>query len=153
MSESLRRSRLSDEDEKTMKLSLGYIAGYFDGEGSIGIYRNRGSKDSRYKSGHKTPCWIRSVSIVNTYLPIIIKLRDMFGGRFNQIVKDKKYKPCYQWSLGAKHDIGNFLNVLYPLLIEKKPQAKLMIDECLGRRKTFAVAKKLKALKRRRHVA
>jgi hypothetical protein len=136
-----------------MKLSTGYIAGYFDGEGCIGIYRNRGSKDSRYKSGFKTPCWIRSVSIVNTHLPTLIKLRDMFGGGFRRIVKDEKYKPCYQWTLGAKHEIGNFLNFIYPSLQEKKPQAKLMIEECLGKRRTWSVAKKLKSLKRRHHVA
>jgi hypothetical protein len=136
-----------------MNFSPDYIAGYFDGEGSIGIYQTRGSRDSRYKSGFKTPSWVRSVNIVNTYTPVLKWCQKTFGGRLNQIVKDKKYKPCYQWSLGAKADIQRFLEFIYPHLREKRVQALVMLYEVKGTKDTWLAAQQLKNLKEIIHAA
>jgi LAGLIDADG endonuclease len=134
-------------------MDYSYIAGYFDGEGSIGIYRNKGSKDTRYKSGFKTPCWIRSLNIVNTYKPILERIHSIFKvGRIYQM-KDPHYtRPCWCWTVGAKADIGKVLYSLSPYLVEKLPQAELMIEEIEGRADTASIATKLKTLKRISHV-
>lgn len=124
-----------------------YLAGFFDGEGSIGMYWNSGSPDPRYKSGHKSGCWIRSVSVVNTYRPILETFQDRFGGTIGQIVKDEKYKPCFQWSIRSKFGIRSCLETLKPYLIEKREQAILMLLECTDRGDSYAIARRLKELK------
>lgn len=124
-----------------------YMAGFFDGEGSIGLYLNQGSSDPRYKSGHKSPSWIRSVSVVNTYMPILLLFKQFFGGRINRIVKDPKYKPCYQWQVSNKPQVLKVLTTLLPYLQEKRSQAELMIRECSEVGQSEWIAKRLKELK------
>jgi hypothetical protein len=136
-------------------LSLEYVAGFFDGEGSIGMYRNKGSKCSRYKSGYKSPCWIRSVHITNSYLPVLEQLQQQFGGSLH-IVKHQTEpkvtgnKDTWNWGFGAKQDILAFLLLIRPFLIEKAEQADLMIQECRGapREESVSIAQKLKELKK-----
>lgn len=136
-----------------MKISTGYMAGYFDGEGCIGIYRNKGSACSRYKSGHKPASWVRHVGITNTYWPLLNKFKKLFGGRLYELKGAGRNKPCYSWILGAKDEIVNFLGFLYPCLVEKKEQALVMIAECRGKESTWRAAVNLKTLKEEKHVA
>ena len=128
-------------------MTIEYLAGFFDGEGSIGIYWSNGSSDTRYKSGHKNGSWIRSVSVVNTYRPILETFQSHFGGRIGQIIKDPKYKPCFQWQIGSKFGIKTCLDELKPHLIEKREQAKLMLLACEGLMNEEDAAKQLKELK------
>lgn len=125
-----------------------YVAGLFDGEGSIGIYKTKGSKDPRYKSGFKTASWVRFVSVTNTYKPVLEMLKEQYGGRIHQIRKaDGHYKNCYQWILGSKIAISDFLNDIYQELYEKRRQAVIMINECTGWTETEDAARELKELK------
>lgn len=123
-----------------------YIAGYFDGEGTIGLYRNKGSKCNRYRSGFKPPSWIRVVSIVNTYKIIFDELKLNYGGRISKKKLTSK-KICYEWIIGAKKDILFFLNDILPFLREKKQQAILMIKACKDEIDNNFVEKELKRLK------
>lgn len=109
-----------------MKLSLGYMAGYFDGEGSIGLY-----KTLKYKN-RRTPVWAysRRITVTNTYLPILKKFKKLFGGSILEYSDKHRHKRCYYWKLNSKSMIINFLNFIYPSLHEKKRQARLMLKSC-----------------------
>lgn len=130
--------------------SLDWFAGFFDGEGSIGLYWNKGSKDSRYRSGHKTGCWIRSVTILHTHRPTLLLWKQRFGGRvaINRIGKGT-HKTTWVWTVGSVLYILWVLDSLIPKLREKKPQAEVM-RSCL--RGTVTHEKAARMLKRLKHV-
>lgn len=136
-----------------MNLSMEYVAGFFDGEGCIGIYRNKGSKSDRYKSGFKTASWVRQITVVNTYRPFLVELQKVFCGGITQIVKKRGFKPCYQWRLGAKNEMLAFLNMVYYRLNEKRPQANVMIRELMGQISTADAAAQLRRMKRSSYAA
>src|SRR3990172_4259095 len=114
-----------------------YIAGFFDGDGCIGIYRNKGCKDSTYKSGFRKPCWTRVVNLSNSYKPLLIDVQEIYGGRIRLVKKGlgqrypgRKCKDVYEWTIGSKSDIIHFLEDISPFLREKKSQALIMLEEC-----------------------
>lgn len=131
-----------------MKPSMEYIAGYFDGEGCVGLYQNKGSKCSRYKSGFKSPSWIRQIGITNTYKPILEHCKRLFGGRLYPQSKIGRNKPCYNWTISSKKDIIAFIERVSPFLVEKQPQTALLLQECRGYLSANDVASTIKALKR-----
>lgn len=55
-------------------MDIRYIAGLFDGEGSVGIYRTNNNKHlvsgGAAPSSRKT-CWSASLCIAGTYIPMI----------------------------------------------------------------------------------
>ena len=125
-----------------------YIAGYFDGEGSIGLYRSLGSTDPRYLSGRKSPSWVRTVGISNTYLPTLRELYSEFGGSLRILKEtDGHKKRIYSWTIGSKDSIARFLSKIVPHLREKGPQAQLMLSIIAGKVDEFEAAIKLKELK------
>lgn len=105
-----------------------YLAGFFDAEGCIGIYRQKGSPNPRYKSGFKSPCWIRVVAVTNTYYPVLQSYKTRFGGWIHELKNAARNKKCWAWTISSKSDIDFCLNTLLPDLSEKKPQAKLMLS-------------------------
>lgn len=131
-------------------ISMPYIAGLFDGEGCIGLYLNKGSKCSRYKSGYKTASWIRSVSINITYKPVLDAISAVFGGRvrLHRVAKTSKYKHLYSWQLGSKYNIECFLTTLLPYMREKHQQALVMLKEVAGNIDTLEASLVLKQMKK-----
>jgi len=127
-----------------------YAAGLFDGEGSIGIYRNKGSKDSRYRSGKRGPCWIRSVAINMCWKPILLEFSDRFGGsvKTHRDNSGKRNKVLWQWKLGSRASIVSFLTVICPHLREKREQAETMLLEISGDLSTQVACDDLKRLKK-----
>ena len=99
-------------------LNKQYLAGLFDGEGWISL---RPQSTKRYLSSITI-----QVGICNTH-PIVKKLYDNFGGFLTSRKENLQHKKCYRWSLGKKKDIKNFLELIYPYLIIKKEQAKIML--------------------------
>lgn len=129
-------------------INIEYLAGFFDAEGCIGIYRSKGAKNSRYKSGFKTPCLVRIVSVTNTYRPILEAYKSMFGGWIHFLKRTGKYKPCYSWTVGSKEDIQRVLFTLLPYLQEKHDQASMMLNETMGVTSADEAMKFLKEAKR-----
>jgi len=114
--------------------SYQYLAGLFDGEGSIAISKRKVS----LKDGSRAPWYILVVCLVNTHLPIIVTVREMFGtGSKKQLYRvasdpsgiilkpyKKPRRKCYMWH--ATSDIAeNFLHCIYPYLIIKKDEVEL----------------------------
>lgn len=128
-------------------MSLEYIAGLFDGEGTIGIYLNKGATDARYRSGKRGPCWTRSAGILACWRPTLESLHVSFGGTLRRTKADG-HKQKWHWSLGAKADIAAFLNAVRPYLVEKKEQADVMLAALRGEIPEKEAAVKLKKLKR-----
>lgn len=87
-----------------------YAAGFIDGEGCIRINKN-GSIE---------------LTIINTGLPSLLKIKDLFGGDVSQR-KQKVNKEQYQYRLYGEGAV-NALSLLVPFLIEKQSQALLAIE-------------------------
>jgi len=108
--------------KRTLK-SLDYLAGFFDGEGSIFI-----AKINNKKSGN---IWYRlSVSCGNSDKRPIDMLRT-FNPHLKLFIyrsgRKETYKPAYQW-LATGNTALNFLKVIKNKLIIKRKQALLGIE-------------------------
>ena len=87
---------------------LQYLAGFFDGEGSIGI------------TGESL-----CVRVVNTYRPILEKFQSAFGGVVDCHRKgDERSRLTWEWRAYGD-TAAAALTALLPLLREKAPQAYL----------------------------
>lgn len=100
------------------RLSKSYIAGLFDGEGSISI---RPQSVKRYLSSVNIQVGIGMCN------PIVEKLYKRFGGSIRIIPEKGTHQQIYKWYLINKKDIRKFLTFIYSDLIIKKPQAKIML--------------------------
>ena len=102
------------------RTDLAYTAGIVDGEGTIGIYR------IPHKNGKAS--YILQVFVGNTNEWLIQWLRFAFGGSivYRPSLEDSNHKPSWVWRLTANKAL-RFLNLVYPYLRLKKPQADLAI--------------------------
>jgi hypothetical protein len=139
-----------------LKPSNQYVAGFFDGEGSIGLYRSGSGS------------FILSVQTVQLQSKKSEKLfrflKNKFGGKYKSIRKRGTRRPIYHHTLYGREAI-EFLKQIRPYLILKANQADEAIRWYENRviwksqnKRTFlyyrssadfVTARKLKALKRR----
>lgn len=98
-------------------LSLEYIAGYFDGEGYVGITK----ESSPYRPGYKV-----EISLTNTYLPMLQEIQEQLGGRIASWKPRTGHRMGFslRWT-GSK--ARSVLSILLPYLREKHAQAKIAI--------------------------
>lgn len=101
---------------------LAYMAGFFDGEGSICItrYRNNRNKDKSF-------LYTLYVSVVGTKREVI----DFFNTTLSpqRKVGESKYRDefiAYRWGCASENAI-QFLKMIYPYLKLKRKQAELAI--------------------------
>lgn len=99
-------------------IDLGYIAGFFDGEGCIGIYPN----------GHKASVCIRVQVTQNestSTKEMFESFRKHFGGSVSrQKTKSNRWK--LNWQLSGDKAIA-FINQVRARLVVKKEQAELVV--------------------------
>ncbi|WP_267895993.1 LAGLIDADG family homing endonuclease [Stenotrophomonas sp. SAU14A_NAIMI4_8] len=87
---------------------MAYLAGYFDGEGSIGIAGG-------------SLC----VRITNTYKPALERFQQLFGGSVDiHNAGDEKSRLSWVWRTYGKR-AEDALAAIEPYLVEKGPQAYL----------------------------
>lgn len=103
-----------------------YIAGLFDGEGSIGL--NSLDRKSRLEAGKTPTCTLR-VRIRMTDENIVRWLYMTIGGRFyakklTKLYIEKKWKPYFEWGVVGEEAVM-FLNQIYPYLKVKRLQAEV----------------------------
>lgn len=103
------------------ELDIAYIAGLFDGEGSINIFRKQN------KSGSNS--YYLEITITNTDFPVLNWLQSVLGGRVDKTsnVKLQSSRPLRRWRASCK-DAHRILLVLLPYLRVKKIQAELAIE-------------------------
>jgi len=112
------------------RISLKYIAGFIDAEGSIGIWK-------RKRNGGRTIDWTPYISVVNTDKDIMMKISEILGG----IIREKKHNRLGNktiYSIAWTHKKARVVaSKLYPYLEIKKGRAKIVMDfpACSG---TFA---------------
>jgi len=99
-------------------MDLAYIAGLFDGEGSICIAK------AKPRGGRKSPHYTLAINITNTNMEVLEWTQSLFGGSINR--KEGVNKPCFSWycsALKAEH----FLMSILPFLKIKKGRAKIAL--------------------------
>jgi hypothetical protein len=103
-----------------------YAAGFFDGEGSVGIFRyeylNYRNQPPPYNS-----C---KVEISNTNKIILQWFQKNYGGAVRQHNRknvSEKWKPLWRWRLGKQEDIQDFVISILPYSKVKKPQLELTL--------------------------
>lgn len=102
-------------------IDLAYIAGFFDGEGSIVI-----TPIAHSTSNQKRTFNMRAQA-VSTNEEIIRLLLAMFGGDIkNKPIKGNR-KACWTWRVSSQA-ATNFLELVLPYLKIKKPQAELALE-------------------------
>ena len=110
------------------KYILSYMAGLFDGEGSICI----GVTPPRQKNGTKSPMHHLVVSITMTDEPTIKWIHSLFGGSIAtsknspSAIRAKK-RPCYMWRVWGNM-ANDFLQQILPYSRYKKDQVLLAIE-------------------------
>lgn len=100
-----------------------YIAGFFDGEGSIGYYNAAKSHKNRLGYFHA------AVNISNTDPRVIFWIKEVTGIGRSQIIhfKDGKRRIAYQWQIGKKLDVIEFLSAIRSYLKVKGDQVDILL--------------------------
>lgn len=93
-----------------------YWAGIIDGEGYIGIVRQKSVENLTV---------IVAVSITDRRIPDLLK--EQFGGSVISVKRRESYRTIYAWKIYAKKAEA-FLREIYPYLIIKKNQATLALE-------------------------
>ena len=102
------------------KEGLCYLAGFFDGEGSIGLYWNKAQK-----------IYVPIIQVSNTNKTIIKELQDKFGGYVNSRQRKASYKLIWDWNIrDGKKRIPYFIETMTPYLRQKKEEAKTLMEFC-----------------------
>lgn len=104
-------------------LQLAYIAGFFDGEGTVCITKTK----SRYEKGKDTQ-YIMIARVVGTKKEVIQLHYDLFSP--HRTIRSYNYRKdfmAYDWSVTSKNAL-EFLKIIEPYIILKKKQFRLGIE-------------------------
>ena len=101
--------------EKINNKDLSWIAGFFEGEGTVRI-----SKPRKGQWGYL------AVSVVGTDKKIIKWHYDLFGGYLQEIKTKRNRKTAWRWRIAAGDALG-FLNLLYPFLKREIVKGKFQV--------------------------
>lgn len=118
-------------------ISLEYIAGIVDGEGSIYIAREK--PDKTHRNFSFSPRFV----ITNSYLPLLELINKYYNLGKIRFAKQGKNKVVYDIRIASPIGIESFLTKILPFLIIKKPQAILMLDFIKNRKKTKNIKGKI----------
>jgi hypothetical protein len=105
---------------------LAYLAGFMDGEGTIGMRR---VVRPRNTSGYSYEPY---VSCGNTDPSIVTWLSEIFGGQVRKraVTRGRNHKPWfYHWQVKSRSATA-VCRVLLPYLRMKRPQAELLLARC-----------------------
>jgi hypothetical protein len=98
-----------------------YLAGLFDGEGSVVIVETK-----RAARGMRTAFYLK-INIVNTHRGVMTLLRDTFGGYLSKGRVHEGWAVCWMWELHSNNAM-EFLKTLLPYLVIKKREAQIAIE-------------------------
>ena len=104
--------------ERLSETDKAYIAGVFDGEGTIGYYN--------YRNRHESTCMV-----TNTDPRIMSWLMLKVGYGNVCSLKDNHHRRkhvVHHWRIGGRLRVYDFLSAIAPYLIIKKDQAQVLLD-------------------------
>jgi len=101
------------------KADLAYAAGFFDGEGNIGI-------TIKHQEGYAQYFIFASVASTDEWA--CRRFHFMFGGyvRKRPPRKNPSHKPCWDWRVSSRQ-ASNFLREVFPYLHLKRDRAELAL--------------------------
>jgi|SRR5579859_1836963 len=102
-----------------MELTPQWLAGFFDGEGYIGVAWNKTRKT-----------FYPRLTIANTHLPTLELIQKQFGGSLHRSYGNKKSKSymCYSLHWGHK-SVRELLEKIAPYLVVKKEQVDAILQQ------------------------
>jgi hypothetical protein len=100
---------------------MSYFAGFFDGEGSVLIYR----RNARMPRGKTPPYQIRA-TITNTNHEVIECFRDRFGGHVQEYGPEARRRRAWKWTIQCR-GAESFLIAIRPYLVVKGKEADVAI--------------------------
>ena len=114
------------------KTESAYLAGLWDGEGSITLWKN-----IRKETGN--PRLIASLVFINTNLKMIEWVEDKLAkinATFHRYVirYDGKQKDCYQQTARNREAVERTIRTILPYLVAKKKQAEIVLSFVLSRK-------------------
>jgi hypothetical protein len=109
-------SELSAEPWQCGVCKLAYAAGYFDGEGSVGILSQGAGKGSQLR-----------VEIRSCDLDTLRLFKDLFGGSLASQKYGRLPYPVFRWAVNNQ-DAIKALGVMAPYLRAKAKEARLVLD-------------------------
>ena len=111
---------------QTDKMKWSFLAGIFDGEGTLSCWRTKPRAHDYKESGKTYDSFNMRVTIPNTSLKLMKWLITNFGGVY--AVKreaNEKHKASYEWRPKGEGNTKQFLLGVLPYLVIKDEQAKL----------------------------
>lgn len=104
-------------------IEAAYIAGLFDGEGSVSVVQYRATKnDGKYRRAQ--------LRITNTHrgvLEYVAGVTGVGGVHLTHKPRNANWKPCFQYIVHGR-PVLRLLSALMPYLIVKKAAAQSVID-------------------------
>ncbi len=102
-----------------------YIAGLFDGEGTVGYYN--ASQSSKNRPGY----FHASINITNTDPRPLVWIAEVTGIGKVSLLKmsdaSGRRRPAYQWQVGKRHEVIAFLVAVRPYLKIKHDQVDILL--------------------------
>jgi hypothetical protein len=102
-----------------------YMAGLFDGEGSVGIYQH-GKPTARRKVAQ----FMLIVQLSGTHEPMMQWVHRTFGGNIrrehDKPTTNPKWSMAWRWKTNSQH-AGLFLSSIYPYLKAKRSQVRVAL--------------------------
>ena len=99
------------------ELELSYLAGLFDGEGCILVYKAKSKQQYHAR-----------LQVMITYYPTLLDFQRYFGGNLSKAGNNGK--QVYSWYVEGTSNVLMICKSLLPYLREKKVQAEVMIEYC-----------------------
>jgi len=100
--------------ENTDKACKAWMAGFIDGEGWIGMSKQK-------RENRPNPTYRTSVKISNQQIESLEVFKQYYDSQI------KRYKDCYQW-VCPERMLSRLLEDIIPFLILKKEQAKTLLE-------------------------
>jgi hypothetical protein len=104
-------------------LSDEYVAGLFDGEGTVSVYCFTQTR----KSGNSYRRYQLTVVLTNTHRPVLDRIRVQYGGFIVKHQSRMGRRQCYRWMASA-HIAQRFLSAIQPYAIIKRPVIDLGLE-------------------------
>lgn len=95
----------------------GWYAGFFDGEGNIGIEKTGNSR-----------VFVLYLRVGNTHRDALALFHQEYGGHLRFLRQRKGCKTLYIWEISKMVEVGPILRGWFPHLIVKRPQALLALE-------------------------
>jgi len=140
----------NDLVETISREDFAWLAGIIDGEGCIGLYKSYKKNDRDGSQGGKNKWMImkRFISINNNDVALIKKVSEIYyalGIKFYYRLKNRKnpnHKKTLAVIVEGQGSCKKLLTKIYPYLVAKKEEAKLLIEFVDLRKRKIQLAKR-----------